>query len=62
MLVLSLNGVALTRWTTTLARFPRKVRFSTLPREGQFRFVSSAVISQIAWWTAVLIGMMNSTR
>jgi hypothetical protein len=61
VLVLSLNGVALTRWTTTLARFPRKVRFGTLPRKARFRFVSSAIISQIAWWTAVLIGMINST-
>lgn len=61
VLVLSLNGVALTRWTTTLARFPRKMRFSALPRPARVRFIASATISQLAWWTAVVIGMLNST-
>ena len=61
VLVLSLNGVAITRWTMHLARFPRKTRFSSLPRAARVRFISSAVISQVAWWTAVVIGMLNST-
>ncbi len=61
VLVLSLNGVAITRWTTSLARFPRKTRFSSLPRAARIRFITSAVISQVAWWTAVVIGMLNST-
>jgi hypothetical protein len=60
VLVVSLNGVALTRWTGYLARFPRKMRFRTLPRKARIRFISSAVVSQIAWWTAVIIGMQNS--
>jgi hypothetical protein len=61
VLVLSLNGVAITRWTVHLARFPRKTRFRSLPRAARARFISSAVISQVAWWTAVVIGMLNST-
>ncbi|GAA1798904.1 hypothetical protein [Agromyces neolithicus] len=61
VLVLSLNGVAITRWTAHLARFPRKTRFSSVPRAARVRFVSSAVLSQIAWWTAVVVGMLNST-
>jgi len=61
VLVLSLNGVAITRWTTSLARFPRKTRFSSVPRAARIRFTTSAVISQVAWWTAVVIGMLNST-
>lgn len=61
VLALSLNGVAITRWTVHLARFPRKTRFSSLPRAARARFISSAVISQVAWWTAVVIGMLNST-
>ena len=61
VLVLSLNGVAITRWTVHLARFPRKTRFSSLPRAARLRFIASATISQIAWWTAVIIGMTNST-
>ena len=43
VLVLSLNGVAITRWTTSLARFPRKTRFSSLPRAARIRFITSAV-------------------
>ena len=61
VLVLSLNGVAITRWTTSLARFPRKTRFNSLPRAARLQFMTSAVISQVAWWTAVVIGMLNST-
>ena len=61
VLVLSLNGVAITRWSIHLARFPRRMRFSSLPRKAQFSFMSSAVISQLAWWTAVVIGMLNSS-
>ncbi|HET8779085.1 MAG TPA: hypothetical protein VFM66_03360 [Agromyces sp.] len=61
VLVVSLNGVALTQWTDYLKRFPRKMRFRALPRWIRIRFVSSAVLSQLAWWTAVVIGMINST-
>lgn len=61
VLVLSLNGVALTRWTMYFAGFPRKMRFKALPKRARARFVGSAILSQIAWWTAVIIGMINST-
>jgi hypothetical protein len=60
VLVVSLNGVALTRWTSYLARFPALMRFRTLSRKARIRFVASAVLSQVAWWTAVIIGMLNS--
>lgn len=60
VLVVSLNGVALTQWTDYLRRFPRKLRFGGLPRRARIRFVASAVVSQAAWWTAVIIGMLNS--
>ena len=61
VLVLSLNGVAITRWTTYFARFPPKMRFRALPWKARYRFITSAIVSQIAWWTAVVIGMLNST-
>lgn len=61
VLVVSLNGVAITQWTAYLARFPRRMRFASLPRKARLRFVASAIVSQIAWWTAVVIGMLNST-
>lgn len=61
VLVLSLNGVALTRWTSDLARMPAKAKFRSLPRAARTGYVASGVVSQLAWWTAVLIGMINST-
>ena len=61
VLVLSLNGVALTRWTSDLARMPAKAKFRSLPRAARTGYVASGVVSQMAWWTAVLIGMINST-
>jgi hypothetical protein len=61
VLVLSLNGVALTRWTRDLARVPVKARFGALPTKVRIGFMSSAIVSQIAWWTAVFIGMVNAT-
>lgn len=61
VLVLSLNGVALTRWTHDLARLPPNAHFRTLPPGARVGFVASAVVSQLAWWTAVIIGMLNST-
>ncbi|GAA2033011.1 hypothetical protein GCM10009819_16350 [Agromyces tropicus] len=62
VLVLSLNGVALTKWTSDLARLPARATFRSLPRRAKFGFVASAVISQLAWWTAVLIGLLNTSR
>lgn len=61
VLVLTLNGVALTRWTADLARMPAKAHFRALPRAARVGYVASGVVSQLAWWTAVLIGMINST-
>ncbi|MGR2752267.1 hypothetical protein [Agromyces arachidis] len=61
VLVLSLNGVALTRWTSDLARMPAKAHFRALPRSARTAYIVSGVVSQLAWWTAVLIGMLNST-
>ncbi|MBM7502714.1 hypothetical protein ACFPER_04480 [Agromyces aurantiacus] len=61
VLVLSLNGVALTRWTHDLARLPANAHFRSLPRGARVGFVTSAVVSQAAWWTAVVIGLVNST-
>jgi hypothetical protein len=59
VLVLSLNGVAVTRWTAELARLPMKARYRTLPTEMRWRLITATVMSQLAWWTAILIGMFN---
>ncbi|MEI5583510.1 MULTISPECIES: hypothetical protein [unclassified Agromyces] len=61
VLVLSLNGVALTKWTSDLARMPAKAHFRALPRAARIGYLASGAVSQLAWWTAVVIGMFNST-
>ncbi|MFE5670529.1 hypothetical protein ACFQ58_02870 [Agromyces sp. NPDC056523] len=61
VLVLALNGVALTHWTQALARLPGNARFGSLPTRARAGFVASAIVSQVAWWTAVIVGLMNST-
>ncbi len=60
VLVAALNGVGMTRLTDELERLPGRVRFSALPRELRAWSVWTAAVSQIAWWTAVLIGMLNT--
>ena len=60
VLIAAMNGVGMTRLTDELARLPGRVRYAALPRRLQLWCVWSAVVSQSAWWTAVLIGMLNT--
>jgi hypothetical protein len=60
VLLVALNGVGMTRLTAELSRMPPRMRFSSLPRGIQAWCIWSAVISQAGWWTAVLIGMLNT--
>lgn len=61
VLMVAMNGVAMTRLTGELARLPARTRFAALPVRVRLWCVWSAVVSQVGWWTAVLIGMLNST-
>jgi hypothetical protein len=60
VLVVALNGVAMTRLTGELARLPGTIPFRSVPRRVQMWCVWSAVVSQVGWWTAVIIGMLNT--
>jgi hypothetical protein len=60
VLLAAMNGVAMTRLTDELRRLPAGVRFSMLPGRLRAWCVWSAVVSQAGWWTAVLIGMLNT--
>jgi hypothetical protein len=60
VLVAAMNGVAMTRLTDQLDRLPGRVRFSALPSRLRLWCIWSAIVSQSAWWTAVLIGMLNT--
>lgn len=60
VLVVALNGVAMTRMTAALGRMPARTPFPALPGRVQVWCVWTAVVSQSAWWTAVIIGMLNT--
>ncbi len=60
VLVVAMNGVAMTRLTAELNRLPPHVRFGTLPAKLRLWCVWSALVSQAGWWTAVIIGMVNT--
>lgn len=61
VLIVAMNGVAMTRLTGELARLPGSVAFARLPRRFQTWCVWSATVSQAGWWTAVIIGMLNTS-
>lgn len=60
VLVVAMNGVSMTKLTGELARLPERARYSALPRRLKLWCVWSAVVSQAGWWTAVVIGMLNT--
>jgi hypothetical protein len=60
VLVVAMNGVGMTKLNAELARLPGSVRFAALPRSLRVWCVWSALVSQAGWWTAVLIGMLNT--
>ena len=60
VLVVAMNGVALTRLTAELGRLPARTPFTALPPSIKLWCAWSAVVSQAAWWTAVWVGMLNT--
>ncbi|MDY0908198.1 hypothetical protein [Microbacterium sp. CFBP9034] len=60
VLIVALNGVAMTRLTGALGRLPAHVEFVRLPTRVQLWCLWSALVSQAGWWTAVIVGMMNT--
>ncbi len=61
VLLAAMHGVAMTRLTDELARLPAEVRFGALPLSMRAWSIWSATVSQASWWTAVIIGMINTT-
>ncbi len=61
VLVLSLNGIMLIPLTRRLARLPAKAAFMDLMPGQRIHLLSCLVISQLCWWTAIIIGFVNAT-
>ena len=54
-----INGINAHAVMKALADLPRATRLSDLPRPFAVRAVGAATLSQIAWWTAILIGFFG---
>ncbi|MGN7200822.1 hypothetical protein [Arthrobacter sp. SAFR-044] len=60
VLVLSLNGIMLIPLMRRLARLPADAEFTDLTRGQRIHMVACMVVSQLAWWTAIIIGFINA--
>jgi hypothetical protein len=61
VLVLMLNGLSIAPAMHQLLALPAHTRFGELGRRLRLRLMVALSISQACWWTAVLIGLINST-
>ena len=61
VLVLMLNGLSIAPAMHRLLALPACTRFSELTRRLRLRLLIALTVSQTCWWTAVLIGLINST-
>lgn len=60
VLIAALNGIAVGRLTDELTRMPASARFWRSPARLRWWCLGTATTSQIAWWTAVIVGMLNT--
>ncbi|WP_423184562.1 hypothetical protein [Arthrobacter sp. NyZ413] len=61
VLALSLNGIMLIPLMRRLARLSAKAVFMDLTSGQRIHLLSCLVISQVCWWTAIIIGFINAT-
>lgn len=58
--VAAMNGVAIGKLTDALDRMPAGTPFRRTPTRLKLWCTGSATVSQLAWWCAVVLGMMNT--
>ena len=61
VLVIMLNGLAIAPLMRRLLAMPSNTRFGEVARGLRTRLMLALSLSQACWWTAVLIGLLNST-
>ena len=61
VLALMLNGLSIAPAMHRMFALPPETRFGELGRRLRNRLLIALSISQACWWTAVLIGLVNST-
>jgi hypothetical protein len=60
VLVLTLNGIMLIPLMRRLARLSPNASFRDLTTGQRFHMLSCLAISQLCWWTAIIIGFINA--
>jgi hypothetical protein len=60
VLVLTLNGIMLIPLMRRLARLPPDASFKDLTAGQRIHLLLGLVISQLCWWTAIVIGFINA--
>jgi hypothetical protein len=60
VLVLSLNGIMLIPLMRRLARLPPDASFKDLTAGQRIHLLLGLVISQLCWWTAIVIGFIHA--
>ncbi|TQJ59879.1 hypothetical protein FBY30_2136 [Arthrobacter sp. SLBN-83] len=60
VLVLSLNGIMLIPLMRRLARLPEDTAFTGLSLGQRVHLLACLVVSQVCWWTAIIIGFINA--
>ena len=61
VLILMLNGLSIAPAMHRLLALPPRTRFTELTRRLRLRLMIALTVSQTCWWTAGLIGLLNST-
>jgi hypothetical protein len=61
VLVLMLNGLAIAPVMHRLLAMPESTAFTQLCRGVRARMLIALTVSQTCWWTAVIVGLLNST-
>lgn len=60
VLVLSLNGIMLIPLMRRLAQLPAESAFADLSAGQRVHLLTCLVVSQVCWWTAIVIGFINA--
>lgn len=60
VLVVGMNGIAVQKLAAELDRLPGDIRFTRAPQRLRVWSMASGALSQVAWWTAVVVGTLNT--
>lgn len=62
VLLIGLNGVTVSALSRTLSGLPAQQSLRTLPAGLRRRLLTAALTSQLAWWLAIIIGLITDAH